>query len=279
MNNNTLWGFPLPSKFISHEEFSYLNRLPQNLPTVEWVCNEIDRVWNTFELNNKTILMAQQLGDFYRHPVWIMNGIFTAVDNVSSKQRAAIAEFLSKASIKSVADFGGGFGELALALSKANPIASISIIEPYPSLIGLERIKEINNINIVSNLDKSDYDAIIAQDILEHVEDPIELAYQISSSVHEGGYIIFANCFYPVIQCHLPITFHLRHTFPSVMKALGLDYIGTVPGVLHAQIYVRNGTLNFSKARRAERLSKFFGPMLNILKPALSKIKLLFLRK
>jgi len=91
--------------------------------------------------------------------------------------------------------------------------------------------------------------------------------------VHEGGIVVFANCFYPVIHCHLPSTFHLRHTFPIVMNALGLRYVGRVDGASHAQVFERTGRLDLGRARRAERISRILGPVLNLAYDTMSRVK------
>jgi len=275
----SIWGFSIPQQWLSLEDARYLDTLPDKLPSVEWVWAEMDRVWEEFKLENKPPLDTQLLGDFYSHPVWIMNGIFTATDPESMRHRDAIAGFLDKIGIKEIADYGGGFGELALLLAHKIPLARVSIIEPYPSQIGISRVREKEKICIESTLQPDRYDAIIAQDVLEHVEDPGQLARQIAASVVEGGYLIFANCFYPVIQCHLPVTFHFRHTFPKVMKSLGLQYLGNLEGATHVQVFQRTGALNFAKAKTTERFSRYYGPVLNFIRPLLSGIKGFFLRK
>jgi 2-polyprenyl-6-hydroxyphenyl methylase/3-demethylubiquinone-9 3-methyltransferase len=116
------------------------------------------------------------------------------------------------------------------------------------------------------------YDAVIAQDVLEHVEDPVRLAFDLATVACPGGLVIFANCFYPVIQCHLPSTFHLRHTFPYVMQFMGLEYLGRVPGAEHALAFRKRTQIVMKVARMAERLSKVFGPLLNKAHPLAVKL-------
>ena len=89
------------------------------------------------------------------------------------------------------------------------------------------------------------------------------VAVHVSKKGNYGVKFIFANCFYPVIQCHLPKTFHLRHTFPYVMKALGLRFVGSVDGAAHALVFERAAPLSLSNARRAETASRLIGPLLN----------------
>jgi 2-polyprenyl-3-methyl-5-hydroxy-6-metoxy-1,4-benzoquinol methylase len=273
LNTLQVWGFNVPCSWVSNVEAEYLTNLPQTFPTVQWVWEELDHVWQLQNLDNKRPLVEQPIGAYYGHPVWLMNGIFTAIDPDSVAHRTAIARYLKLANVKSIADYGGGFGELALAVSHAIEDASVSIIEPYPSKFALERLRSEASIKFVSAPEACGYDAVIAQDVLEHVEDPLGFAYQIATSTHAGGKIIFANCFYSVIQCHLPATFHMRHTFPLIMNALGLHYLGRVEGAAHAQIFERVGELNINKARRIEAVSRVIGSPLNNAYAFLAQIK------
>jgi 2-polyprenyl-6-hydroxyphenyl methylase/3-demethylubiquinone-9 3-methyltransferase len=258
-----VWGVEISEAALSLRQIEYLETLPQKRPENPWVWEELDRVWDEFDLNNRLPLSAQPINEFYTHPVWLMNGIFSAVDPVSLGHREAIAAWLSQHGTVRIADYGGGFGELALQIVRAVRNASVSIVEPYASSAASERIHEEPRISIVPDFDVDQYDAIIAQDVLEHVEDPISLAWRIASAVRHGGYAVFANCFYPLIKCHLPSGFHLRYTFRWVMTAMGLRYVGRVSGAQHAGVFERIGPVDLRRARRAERLSQFIGPVLN----------------
>ncbi|OEZ33325.1 hypothetical protein AS144_05145 [Francisella endosymbiont of Amblyomma maculatum] len=50
------------------------------------------------------------------------------------------------------------------------------------------------------------------------------------------GYLVIANCFYPVIKCHLPQIFYLKYTLNQFAKMLGLKVIGLLEDS-HATIY------------------------------------------
>ena len=115
MTDVLIWGCSVPSTSLSQDEIDYLSGLPPKLPTVEWAWGEMDRVWHQLELDNSRPLTGQQIGKFYSHPVWLMNGVFTAIDPDSVSHRDAIARYLGKIEAKSIADYGGGFGELARA--------------------------------------------------------------------------------------------------------------------------------------------------------------------
>lgn len=283
MSNIMIWNYAIPSELLSQVETDYLKALPAVLPSVEWVYEELDRVWNNQNLDNCLAMNDQPIGAYYSHAVWLMNGIYSVCDPVSCSHRIAIAKYLKDSGVKVAVDYGGGFGQLALSIAEEISDAKIDIVEPYPSRVGIERLRSEPRIRIVPNLSVASYEAIVAQDVLEHVEDPIKLASEIATSVQIGGKVIFANCFFPVIQSHLPSTFHLRHTFPSVMEALGLLFVGTVNGVAHAQIFERAGELNLPKARKVEAISKLIGPLLNqwhtLLISVKSNVKRLLIKK
>ena len=216
----------------------YLKGLPQEKPTVEWLWQEMDRIWVDKGLDNSEKLTGQDIAGFYSHPVWIANGIFTCIDKESIDHRKAIKGYLVDIKAQNIADYGGGSGVLAEIIT-ANSDINVDIVEPYPFEFFINKYKDNTKIKYVNDFESSNYDVIIAQDVLEHVENPIEMAYQLSKHVKLDGYVIFANCFYPVIKCHLPSTFYLRHTFRLVMTAMGLKYVGRVKGASHALIFQR----------------------------------------
>lgn len=270
----SLWGYEIPLAWLSHDEAEYLANLPRALPPVEWVWQEMDRIWLGCGLDNRLPLKDQPVTAFYSHPVWLMNGVFTQVDPVSVRHRSAITKYLAMADMHRIADFGGGFGSLAVSMAHAIPAAKVDIIEPYPTGVAIERIKQESQVSFWPDLDtRACYDAVVAQDVLEHVEDPVGLAANLAGAVRENGVVIFANCFHPFILCHLPSTFHLRHTFPQVMSALGLRYLGAVAGAGHAHVFRRCGPLSVERARFAERVSRLLGPALNLVGAAVARMR------
>lgn len=271
--NHSIWGFTIPDSWLDSEELIYLMRMPKSQPTVEWVWGEMDRVWQELGLNNKKDISKQPIDKFYGHPVWTMNGIFTALDPVSSQHRKSIARYIATLDAYSIADYGGGFGELAIAITNTIPNSEVSIIEPYPSRVTTERLREYGRVHITPELTDSKFDVVIAQDVLEHVTNPIKLAYNLAEAVNDDGIVIFANCFRPVIHCHLPSTFHLRYTFTIIMKVLGLKYLGTVDGAEHAQIFIKKGSLYLDRAVLAEDISKVFGSWINRTRELISYIR------
>ncbi len=207
---------------------------------------ELDQVWDTLNLNNKISiqLQAKNIAEFYSHPVWILNGLFSDNDPESKRHRIEIAKIINKLNLNNIADFGGGSGVLARCIAKDNEFINIDIIEPYPSEIFIEQVKQYKNIHYTATLNK-EYDLIIAQDVLEHVEFPMDLAKQMIIHTKIDGHLFFANCFMPEIKCHIPSNFYLNHVFKFLVKFAGLKYIGNVENANHVQIYKKFKTTNF----------------------------------
>lgn len=275
-----VWSVDIPEHSLDLFTQEYLFGLPLKRPSVEWVWGEMDRIWYELGLNNSSVSTSQNIVEFYRHPVWTMNGLFTMSDPVSLGHRRSIAAFLKSYACSIVADYGGGFGALAHEIVRQNSFTSVYIVEPYPSPLASALLGGTQCVKFISDLAHfSPYDAVIAQDVLEHVEDPVGLAFELATVVRPGGLLIFANCFYPVIQCHLPCTFHLRHTFPYVMRAIGLEYLGRIPGAEHAMAFRIKTEMFLKVARRVERLSKMFGPLLNATHPLVEQLLRLMISK
>lgn len=257
-----LWGEDIPDALLSAEQAGYLSAFAARPRiTLEEMWRQLDAVWIAMDLDRART--EQRMADYYAHPVWILNGIFAATDPASAGHRLAIAEWLSGGSALRIADFGGGGGQLARNVAQAVPEARVDIVEPHPSAISHYRTRDFPGIRWVGALEGT-YDAVIAEDVLEHLEDPIAMVAALASAIREDGCAIFANCFYPVIRCHLPETFHLRHTFAWVVAPLGLEPVGAVPGATHARIFRRTAAEpRLDAARSRAALARLFAPILN----------------
>jgi len=104
------------------------------------------------------------------------------------------------------------------------------------------------------------------------------LAEKMVRATKVGGYVIFANCFFPVLKCHLPSTFYLRHTFTWVVKCMGLKFVGRVDGANHALVFQRVGTVESIRVARRETAAKFVAPFFNSFFTLLGNVKRRVLR-
>lgn len=79
--------------------------LPQSRLSLAWVWTEIDCAWRQLGLDNRRSSAKQPVDEFYGYPVWLMNGIFTAADPVSSSDREAIAGYIERLGANSTAGY------------------------------------------------------------------------------------------------------------------------------------------------------------------------------
>ena len=212
---------------LSEFERAEILRLLENIGddlTVESLWGIIDQVWLDAGCGISP-LRSECLDQFYRHPVWILNGIFIEQDQDSMSHRQAFAEAVATLIPENVVDIGGGFGTLSRLISKVLPEVEIDILEPYPSACAQNLVEEYTGIKFVNSLEDQSYDLLLCTDVLEHLEDPVVFMRLMVDSVKLGGHLLIANCFEPVVLCHLPSTFHLRYTFDKLCHQLGLKRI------------------------------------------------------
>jgi 2-polyprenyl-6-hydroxyphenyl methylase/3-demethylubiquinone-9 3-methyltransferase len=202
--------------------------------------------------------------NFYADPVWLLNGMYIEQDPVSMGHRHSIANAVATLGAKQILDFGGGFGTLARLIADRLPSSQVFVYDPFPPAHGVEACKKHQNITFIDTLTLRRFDALVCTDVLEHVHDPLGLLAKIVATVEPGGHLFIANCFEPVILCHLPCTFHLRYFFTWCAEPLGLDYLGRCHGS-HAWIYRRSsqGKPNLRTARLRESLAKALHPFLH----------------
>ncbi|WP_421659040.1 class I SAM-dependent methyltransferase [Leptothermofonsia sp. ETS-13] len=241
-----------------------LSDLPDGFPELQDIWRLMDKVWDGFDCDNRQF-DPDKMKCYYEHPVWLLNGLFTEQDEMSCQHRHAIAHWIAqRQSISSVLDYGGGFGTLARLIADARNEISIDVYEPYPSKLSFHRVRNYSQIQFISILDQS-YSCIVCTDVLEHVFDPLVLLSNMAQAIDANGFLIIANCFYPCIKCHLPSTFHLRHTFSLFARVMGLKYCGFCQ-FEHIHIYqkISSQPPNWHGIRLLEYWSRILFPLLEI---------------
>lgn len=224
-------------------------------PSLEELWAVMDEPWR--ELNCDPEVMDARIGTFYAHPVWLLNGLFIEQHAQSLDNRRGFTDWVAAQSPRRVADYGGGFGGLARMIGAACRTAEVEVIEPHPHPLAIERARRSPNVRYRPALD-GEYDILIATDVFEHVPDPLGLAAETAAALKPGGRYLIANCFQPVILCHLPQTFHFRHSWDGALRALGLE-----PGkaVVYGRAFMRRGHLDIKAARDFEHRSQRLWPL------------------
>lgn len=133
----------------------------------------------------------------------------------------------------------------------ALPDVLIEVIEPHPHLLAIARAEKTANVRYQTEM-LGEYDILLAIDVFEHVPDPLQLVYETAQHLRIGGRYLIANCFFPVIGCHLPQTFHFRYSWNQVLRALGLQ---PAEKVAYGRAFVRCDRLDLVAARKVEQQS------------------------
>jgi len=210
----------------------------------------MDEAWVQLDCDERRI--DERVVRFYRHPVWLLNGLFIEQDEESQKNRRQFASWISELSPTRVADFGGGFGGLARMIGAMNPESEVEVIEPHPHPGAIALASSTPNVRYREEL-TGKYDVIVATDVFEHVADPLALAFETGQFLQRGGTYLMANCFYPMIRCHLSITYHFRYTWKSAMEAMGFQ---PKDAVVYGQSFTLGSALDLTAGRIVERRSQ-----------------------
>jgi ubiquinone/menaquinone biosynthesis C-methylase UbiE len=244
---------------LSPEELAAIEKLiaktGHNL-TLQDLYQLMDEVWAACGCDSNRY-DEERYNAFYRHPIWLLNGIFIEQHEESLGNRSVIAETIREKNLERVLDFAGGFGTLARMIATTNPNCSVDIWDPFPPQHGIHACDAFPNIRFVSSPQDNTYDALVCTDVLEHVHDPLSLLANMVRKVRVGGVLIIYNCFYQVIQCHLPCTFHLLYSFDEFCQLLGLSVEGKTKDD-HATIYSKVAELDpdWHLIRKREKASK-----------------------
>ena len=266
----------IDSQILDLQELNYLSSFCGKDLKIEDIWKLMDEEWDNCSAGyRQDDEVAVSL--FYASPVWLLNGIFTECDFLSNQHRESISQWVAKIEPHLVVDFGGGYGSLARKIAATCLKAEVKIVEPYPNKIAKHLAEPYKNLEYIPKLPES-ADVMVAQDVLEHVSDPLNVFSQLLDSTKVGGYVITANCFYPVMKCHLPHVFHFRYSFRFIAPMLGCDYIGTLPDANHVQIFRKNDRKKkWRQTRIFEKMSYFIFPIFevskSILKPVVNRTK------
>lgn len=218
-------------------------------PNLEQMWALMDEQWEAKGCDSS--VMDSRISEYYSHPVWLLNGLFIEQHKQSSDNRRKFRDWIVKGSPKKVAEFGGGFGGLARMVGAELPKAVVEVIEPHPHPLAVYRANMATNVRYRKEMSGS-YDVIVATDVFEHVPDPLQLVYETAEHLRIGGEYLMANCFAPVIKCHLPQTFHFRHSWDAAIRALGLE---PREKVAYGRVYVRLGNLDLKASKKVEQKS------------------------
>ncbi len=244
---------------ITESDAAYLDDHWQALSDVELMWQAMDSEWDRLGAGYRPG-EAENLGKFYGSPVWLLNGIFTAIDPESMRHREILADYIAGKAPGTIAEFGGGFGSLSRNLAMLCPNSTINVVEPFATKLALTLSAKLPNLNYCDQLPVAS-DIVIAQDVLEHVTDPLGQFAKLLDAVPVGGLVITANCFKSVIKCHYPGAYHFDHSFKYIAPQLGCRLEECLPGAEHIEVYRKTREhRTLLPARILEQASKMAEP-------------------
>lgn len=206
----------------------------------------MDRVWEQIgcDAENPT---PESLGQFYRHPIWALNGWFGEHDPESVKYRMGISKWIAAnapaAGIRRLLDYGGGWASVDRMIAQENGSLEIDVYEPYPNPAAAALAKPFTKLRFVDQF-APPYDCVLAVDVLEHSCDMLKSLEELISLTRSGGLVITGNCFDPVIRCHLPRNMHFKKTFVQFAERMGLKKLGFV---YYFEIFQKVGNTTLSE--------------------------------
>ncbi len=272
-------GMEIDESYLSSYELEEINKLlsshSENMLTLDDLWSMMDKVWHDSECQQHSPT-ADSLSKYYSHPIWVLNGLFSEQDIDSKKNRQKIVNWVMahKPEISKILDFGGGIGSLARSLAQASDGLNVLVYEPAPHAIALDQLKHYKNVQYTDSIDQL-YDCIICLDVMEHLLDPLQVLETLVKATRPNGYLIFGNCFFPVIQCHLPQTFHLRYTFPLFARLMGLNPVSSLHRS-YITVFQREHSVlvHWPTVRWLESISKLCYPLLNAAHMTCRRLKL-----
>lgn len=239
---------PLVFAHLSETESAYLSGVFDRFhgyPSLQDLWRLMDEAWQ--QLGCNPLEADERFTSFYNHPVWLLNGLFVEQDLSSVTNRRAFTDWVITNRPKRLADVGGGFGCLARMIGDALPHAQVEVVEPNPHPAAVALAGNTPNVRYAQEL-SGNYDLLICIDVFEHVPDPLGLAAATANYLSVGGTYFMANCFAPVIKCHLPQLSHLQIGWEEAMRAMGL---APRQRVLYGRAYERQGDCHLAEARSA----------------------------
>lgn len=266
----------------------YVDEFSQDPPPLAELEKQLDKVWLKYKCD-ATQPISKKIDRFYSDPIWTLNGLMMETDEHAMENRHIISKYIARKTRQgTVIDFGGGFGTLAQLITQKNKKLQVDIYEPYPPQLAKNRINKNSRVTFTKKIKKDFYDLGVVMDVFEHVPDPLLEMQKLIDSVKVGGTIIIANCFYPLIKCHLPQSFHFRYSidiFSLFPRMMGLERVGYCDTVEYAVVYKKrtSHSPNWPLIRFVEKLSQISFPLLEFAywcyqKSGLLKLRL-FLRK
>ncbi len=129
-------------------------------------------------------------------------------------------------------DFGAGLGEVGIYFSNKCLVTSLDVNGKTQQFAKYHAEKLNSSIQFVNQINrKESFDVVSAQDVLEHIENPMVVVKQIYDSLKSGGKFITSGFWFnPNGRWHLDENIKYRNTFIEDFRKMGLILLAIYQG-------------------------------------------------
>ena len=218
----------------------------------------LDQGWFELQKTSKYSPYSEAfLGEYYNHPVWMINAAFSESDQDTISDRQAAIRLIEHVAPERILDFGGGIGSAArLCADRFSAAKNIDVLDISPFYETTRRhLSKFKNIRVLAKA-QPPYDAVLCTEVLEHVSNPISLLVDLNKMLRIGGALSVSYSFAPGIACHIPKHFHLQPIMIWVIRCLGFGFYGFERRGSTVYGFVKNSEISSATLKKAKLLAK-----------------------
>lgn len=162
----------------------------------------------------------ETLLNYYSHPVWWLNSKIEETDAISIQHRLLAVMLAEDYKARKALDRGGGYGLLVKMAHHLLPKTEIHLEDVINAEALAQQLAHLPRVHVVTHV-QPPYDVIWSTEVFEHLEAPLQEVYDLNQLLRVGGALITSYSFYPMIKCHLPQNYYLRHVFHRLIPLMG----------------------------------------------------------
>lgn len=162
---------------------------------------------------------------------YVYQSCWNCATNSENDKYTAMRNLALEHNYKSAIDYGCaiGTGVVMLALEGLE-VTGADICKPCLKFLEARKNRhkldtiQLLNLNRTNVLSAGKFDLLVCTEVFEHVEDPVELAWQLASMVKVGGRLILSWSFVDMTS-HVQKNFHYNTPHPDQLETVGFGKV------------------------------------------------------